>query len=79
MTSADTYDAQPACAVSKYFDINFCPGFPLLPPWRGKVGMGGTSGLACGAAPPASPPPSPSPVEGEGKKLLSRYLTQWID
>src|SRR5712692_8242210 len=42
----------------------FCTGFPLLPPaspppspWRDGVGAG---------------PSGPSPIEGEGKKLLSR-------
>ena len=39
----------------------------LLPPWRGKVGMGGT-GEACLPVlySALSPPPSPSPVKGEG-------------
>ncbi len=39
-------------------------GIFLLPPWRGKAGMGGRRGYW--AAPP--PPPPPSPVKGEGAK-----------
>ncbi len=41
-----------------------------LPPWRGKVGMGGScSGSVVGDCSALSPPPSPSPVKGIGAKL----------
>src|SRR5712691_11436653 len=41
--------------------------FVLLPPWRGKVGMGGAgSGRLSVPCASLSPPPSPSPVKGEG-------------
>ena len=45
----------------KYWDIHFCTGFPLLPPWWGKVGMGGRGSLACGIATPLHPHPRPPP------------------
>ena len=38
----------------------------LLPPWRGKVGMGGRRGASTRALRALSPPPSPSPIKGEG-------------
>jgi len=40
-------------------------GLRLLPPWRGKVGMGGRSTTWTLQRP--APPPSPSPLTGEGK------------
>jgi hypothetical protein len=46
----------------------------LLPPWWGKVGMGGTLGRS---APRMRTPTRPSPVEGEGngvKVTRMRYL-----
>src|SRR2546426_3203093 len=60
---------------AKYWDINFCTGFPLLPPWRGKVGMGGNGWPNVSGCDPTSPPPSPSPVEGEGKKTSVQVLS----
>src|SRR5712691_8712111 len=47
----------------------FSLGLRPLPPWRGKVGMGGRS--TAWALHQPSPPPSPSPVSGGGKRLSS--------
>jgi len=53
----------------------FCTCLPDLPPWRGKVGMGG-EGLACRVGcDRASPPPLPSPIKGEGKKTSVQTLS----
>src|SRR6266446_664176 len=59
---------------AKYWDINFCTGFPLLPPGGGRWGWGGMGGLTCRAATPLHPHPRPPPSRGRVKKLLSRYL-----
>src|SRR5882762_11890176 len=71
----DYPDTIPHRKDAKYWDINFCTGFPLLPPWRGKVGMGGNGWPNVSGCDPTSPPPSPSPVEGEGKKTSVQVLS----
>src|SRR5213594_2281555 len=63
---------------TKYWDINFCTGFPLFPPWRGKVGMGGNGWPNVSGCDPTSPPPSPSPVEGVGKKTSVQVLSSLL-
>src|SRR6266478_5157725 len=63
---------------TKYWDINFCTGFPLLPPGGGRWGWGGMGGLTCRAATPLHPHPRPPPSRGRVKKLLSRYLKREV-
>jgi hypothetical protein len=47
----------------------------LLPPWRGKDGMGGAgSGHLCVPCTFLSPPPLPSPIKGEGIQKVESLL-----
>ena len=68
---AQTVAGNPIPSPSKYWDINCCTDFPLLPPWRGKVGMGGKVASVWDRFPSRTAHPHPPPSSGSVKKLLS--------